>query len=53
VGPPGRTGRGDRTDGLTSAERAELAQPRRENARLRTDVEILKLTTAFFANETR
>jgi transposase len=39
--------------GPTSAERAELAQLRRENRRLREDVEILKRATAFFANETR
>jgi transposase len=40
-------------DGLTSEERAELAQLRRENRRLRDDVEILKRATAFFAKETR
>ena len=39
--------------GLTSDERAELAQLRRENRRLREDVEILKRATAFFAQETR
>ena len=39
--------------GLTSAERDELAQLRRENRRLRDDVEILKRATAFFAKETR
>lgn len=39
--------------GLTSAERDELAQLRRENRRLREDVEILKRATAFFAKETR
>jgi hypothetical protein len=33
---------GDRSDGLTSDERDELAQLRRENRRLREDVEILK-----------
>ena len=31
-----------RRDGLTSAEREELSQLRRENRRLREDVEILK-----------
>lgn len=36
-------------DGLTSAEREELARLRRENRRLREDVEILKRATAFFA----
>ena len=39
--------------GLSSAERAELAELRRENRRLREDVEILKRATAFFAKETR
>jgi transposase len=40
-------------DGLTTAERQELAQLRRENRRLHQDVEILKRATAFFAKETR
>jgi transposase len=40
-------------DGLTSAERQELSVLRRENRRLREDVEILKRATAFFAKETR
>ena len=44
---------GERTDGLTSEERAELAALRRENRRLREDVEVLKRATAFFAKETR
>jgi len=44
---------GVRTDGLTSAERDELAALRRENRRLREDVEVLKRATAFFAKETR
>ena len=39
--------RGD--GGLTSAERQELSALRRENQRLRQDVEILKRATAFFA----
>ncbi|MFI5794547.1 transposase [Streptomyces sp. NPDC051677] len=39
-------------DGLTS-EREELAALRRENRRLREDVEILKRATAFFVKETR
>jgi len=40
-------------EGLSSAEREELAQLRRENRRLREDVEILKRATAFFVAETR
>jgi len=41
---------GDRQDGgLTSSERQELAELRRENRRLREDVDILKRATAFFA----
>ena len=45
---------GTRQDGrLTSTERKELAELRRENRRLREDVEILKRATAFFAKETR
>jgi transposase len=39
--------RGD--GGLTSSERQELAALRRENRRLRGDVEILRRATAFFA----
>ena len=45
---------GARQDGgLTSDERRELAELRRENRRLREDVDILKRATAFFAKETR
>ena len=45
---------GTRSDGgLTSAERTELSELRRENRRLREDVDILKRATAFFAKETR
>ena len=44
---------GTRTDGLTTSERDELAALRRENRRLREDVDILKRATAFFAKETR
>ena len=41
---------GIRSDGgLTSADRRELAELRRENRRLREDVEILKRVTAMFA----
>jgi len=39
--------------GLTSIEKQELAQLRRENRRLQEDVVILKRATAFFAQETR
>jgi transposase len=39
--------------GLTSAERQEMSALRRENQRLRQDVEILKRATAFFVKETR
>ena len=45
----------DRGDGkpgaLTTEERAELAQLRRENRTLRMEREILKKATAFFAKE--
>ena len=45
---------GTRQDGgLASSERQELAELRRENRRLREDVDILKRATAFFAKETR
>jgi transposase len=36
---------------LTSSEREELAQLRRDNKRLRMEREILKKATAFFARE--
>ncbi|MGI8755846.1 MAG: transposase [Acidimicrobiales bacterium] len=39
--------------GLSTEEREELTGLRRENRRLRGDVEILKRATAFFAKETR
>ena len=42
-----------RDGGLTTDERSELAQLRRENRTLREDVEILKRATAFFAKEAR
>lgn len=44
---------GTRSDGLTTAEREELAKLRRDNRQLREDVEVLKRATAFFAKETR
>ena len=48
------TDAGSRGDGgLTSGERQELAALRRENQRLRGDLEVLKRATAFFAKETR
>ena len=40
-------------DGLTTEERRELAELRRENKRLQADVDLLKRATAFFAKETR
>ena len=43
---------GRRADGLTTAERTELARLRRENATLREEREILKKAAAWFARET-
>ena len=44
--------RHERDDGLTSAEREELKQLRRENARLKQERDLLKRAAAFFARET-
>lgn len=43
---------GRRQDGLTTDERTEVQQLRRENARLREEREILKKAAAWFARET-
>ncbi|MFJ2811583.1 transposase [Kitasatospora sp. NPDC087271] len=42
---------GERSDLLTSAEKAEIAQLRKENAELKRSVEILKAASVFFAKE--
>jgi transposase len=42
---------GRRTDGLTTAERAELGQLRRENRQLKLERDILKKAAAWFARE--
>ena len=43
---------GRRQDGLTSEERDELRQLRRENAKLKQERDFLKRAAAFFARET-
>ena len=43
---------GRRTDGVTSDEKAELAQLRKENRVLRKERDILKKAAAWFAHET-
>lgn len=44
---------GGRREGLTTAEREELVQLRRENRVLRQERDILKRATIFFARETQ
>ena len=44
---------GGRRPGLTSAERAEIAQLRRENRVLREERDILKRAVSFFARDAR
>ncbi len=43
---------GHRADGLSSAEKEELARLRRENRQLRQEHDILAKATAWFARET-
>ena len=45
-----RTDRGERS-GLTTSEKAELGELRRENARLRMERDLLKRATAFWVKE--
>jgi transposase len=45
-----RIDRGERA-GLTTSERAELSELRRENARLRMERDLLKRATAFWVKE--
>ncbi|WP_258017434.1 hypothetical protein [Streptomyces noursei] len=48
---PAEADQGDRPDLLTTTEKNELAQLRRENAELRRANEILKAALVFFAKE--
>jgi transposase len=41
----------DRKEGLSSMEREELTQLRRDNRRLEMEIEILKRASAYFARE--
>jgi len=43
---------GERSDGLTTDDKEELARLRKENRRLREEREILKKAAAWFAEET-
>lgn len=43
---------GQRTDGLTSVEREEMARLRRENRQLKLERDILSKAAAWFARET-
>ena len=43
---------GNRKDGLTTEERAEIVRLRRENKQLREERDILKKAAAWFARET-
>ena len=45
-----RIDRGER-EGLTTSEKAELAELRRENAKLRMERDLLKRATAFWVKE--
>jgi len=45
--------RAEEKTGLTTDELAELAQLRKDNDRLKMEVEILKKATAFFAKESK
>jgi transposase len=49
---PAERDAGRRADGVTTDERAELHQLRRENVTLREEREILKKAAAWFARET-
>jgi transposase len=53
VGQPGWDARNRSDGGLTSADQQELARLRRENRRLREDLEILKRAAAIFAAAAR
>ena len=52
LGVPERSGRGTTRDGLTSAEKEELGQLRREKRRLKLERETLAKAAAWFARET-